>query len=216
MPTGDDGAWIAQARTVPSFECDAVFAVEPSVYIGPDNGMSRMDWETANVRLPPVELARRAADRITTKALLGREAALLAHYRRVIAVAERYGKTRSLRPFPYFRVQPEIVADGQTLTSFSWVDDAHATRTVLDSLVEAASGPARLVHSDLDQGWAVLIVATGSATCLVEWDAEGPPPAGDGLAFDPAELARQASAARSRLQTIHSRLVSAIGRDGWT
>ncbi len=216
VPTDEDGTWITQARTVPSFVCDAVFGVEPSFYVGPENGMSSVEWETANVRLPPVGLACRFADRVTTEELLGHEDALVAHYRRIIEIAGKYDKTKSLRTFPYFRIQPAVIADGHLLTSFSWTDGVHETQTVLDVFVEAAAGPARLVHADQDQGWSLLVVASGVATCLIEWDAEGPPPAEGGLAFDHAELARQASAALERLKIIHSRLVKAIGRDYWT
>ena len=38
VPTDEDGTGITQARTVPSFVCDAVFGVEPSFYAGRDNG----------------------------------------------------------------------------------------------------------------------------------------------------------------------------------
>ncbi len=213
VPNEEDGRWIAQARTVPAFVCDAVFGVEPSFYVGPDNGMSSMEWDTANVRLPPIGLTCRFAGRVTTAELLGQEDALIAHYRRIIGLAGEHGKTRSLRPFPYFRIQPAIFADGQTLTSFSWTDDLHETRLVLDMFVDAATGPARLVHADEDQGWGLLVAASAVATCLIEWDAEGPPPAEAGLAFDRAELARQASAALGRLRIVHSRLVDAMGRD---
>ena len=216
VPTGEDGAWIARARTVSSFLCDAVFGLEPSFFIGPDTGVSSVERDTANVRLPPVGLACRSAGRATTEELLGQENLLVAHYRRIIEIAGEHGKTGSLRPFPYFRIQPAISVDGRLLTSFSWTDDLHETRTVLDVFVEAAAGPARLVHADQDQGWGLFVVASGVATCLVEWDAEGPPPAEGGLAFDPAELARQASAALARLEIIHARLVRALGRDYWT
>lgn len=216
VPTDKDGTWIAQARTVPSFVCDAVFGVEPSFYVGPENGMNSVEWETANVRLPPVDLACRFADRVTTEELLGHEDALIVHYRRIIEIAGKYGKTKSLRPFPYFRIQPAVIADSHLLTSFSWTDDLHETQTVLDVFVEAGAGPARLVHADQDQGWGLLVVTSGVATCLIEWDAEGLPPAEGGFAFDHAELARQASAALERLKIIHSRLVKAVGRDYWT
>ncbi len=216
LPTDECGAWIAQARTVAPFVCDAVFRLEPSFYVGPANGMTSLEWATANVRLPPVDLPRQFADRVATAELLGREDALVAHYRGIIAIAGAHGKAGSLRPFPYFRTQPAIIADGQVLTEFSWNDDVHETRTVLEVLAGSIDGPARLLHDDQDQGWHILIAATGPATCFIEWDAEGPPPVGEGYAFDPAELARQAAAALERLQVIHRRLIGALGRDYWT
>ena len=52
LPHGEDGAWIAQARRVDRFVCEAVFRIEPSFHIGPESGGGSLDWEAANVRLP--------------------------------------------------------------------------------------------------------------------------------------------------------------------
>ena len=215
LPTGEEGAWIARARPVSGFACEAVFAIARSVYVGPENNIERLDWDTANVRLPPVDLPRRFVDRATTAELLGREEVLAAHYRRIVGILEAHGRAGSPGTFPYFRIQPEIVADDAPLTEFSWTDDFHETRTVLEAFVEAAEGAPRLVHWDQDQGWGVRVAVSAVATCLVEWDAEGPPPAGNGLAFDREELARQAAAALERLGIVHARLVAATGRDHW-
>lgn len=119
LPSGEYGAWIAQARRLHVFVCDAVFWIEPSFYIGPDDGMTSLEWETANVRLPPLDLPRQLADRVTTAELLGREDALISHYRRLVEVAEMHSKTASLRPFPYFRTQPAIITSDEVLTEFS-------------------------------------------------------------------------------------------------
>ena len=216
LPTGEHGAWIADARTVTSFECDAVFHIEASFYIGPSDGMASLEWETVNVRLPPVDLPRRFIDRVTTAELINHEDALIDHYRHIIRIAEAHGKSASLSPFPYFRTQPEITAEGQVLTEFSWNDDVHETRTILELLAGADHGPPQLLHDDQDQGWHVLIAATGAATCLVEWDAEDRIPTSQGYAFEPAELGSQAASALERLNVIHQRLIEAIGRDYWT
>ncbi len=215
LSTDEYEAWIAQARRLATFSCDAVFRIEPSFYIGPDNGMTALEWETANVRLPPLELPRQFADRVTTAELLGHEEALVGHYRRVVEIAAAHGKGPSLRPFPYFRIQPTIIADGQVLTQFSWTDDLHETRAVLKMLVQAVAGPPRMLHDDQDQGWHILVATTGATTCFIEWDAEGPPPAEGGYAVDAAMVAGQAGAALDRLTMIHGRLVQALGRDHW-
>jgi hypothetical protein len=193
-----------------------VFRIEPSVYIGPDNGMTSLEWATSNVRLPPLELPRQFADRVTTAELLGREDALLSHYRRIIDVAREHDKTASLRPFPYFRTQPAMVAHDEVLTNFSWNDDLNETNTVLEALVDSGDGNSRLIHDDQDQGWRVMIVTTETDTCFIEWDAEGPPPSVGGYAVDSKELARQAATALDRLRTIHHRLVHDLGKDYWT
>jgi hypothetical protein len=216
LPSGEYGAWIAQARRLHVFVCDAVFWIEPSFYIGPDDGMTSLEWETANVRLPPLDLPRQLADRVTTAELLGREDALISHYRRLVEVAEMHSETASLRPFPYFRTQPAIITSDEVLTEFSWNDDIHETQTILEMLAESGGGAPRLLHDDQDQGWHILIVATDAVTCFIEWDAEGPPPAVGGYAVDAAGLARQAGAALDRLQIIHDRLVRALGQDYWT
>ncbi len=215
LPTDEHEAWIAQARRLATSACDAVFRIEPSFYIGPDNGMTALDWETANVRLSPLELPRQFADRVTTAELLGHEEALVRYYRQIVESAAAHGKAPSLRPFPYFRIQPAIIADGHVLTEFSWTDDLHETRAVLEMLVQAAAGPPRMLHDDQDQGWHILVATTGAATCFIEWDAEGSPPAEGGYVVDSAMVARQAGAALDRLTTIHGRLVQALGRDLW-
>jgi hypothetical protein len=132
--TDEESAWIPQAQRLDIFGCDAVFHIAPSFYIGPDNGMTSLEWATTNIQLPPLDLPRQAADEVETAELLEREDELVSHYRRLIAVAETYGKAASLqRPFPYFRTQPAIVGD-ERVTTFSWNDDVHETRAVLAAL----------------------------------------------------------------------------------
>lgn len=166
--------------------------------------------------LPPVDLPRRFVDRITTTELLGQEAPLIDYYRQVVASAERYCKRSSLRPFPYFRTEPAVIADGAVLTQLPWNDDVNDTRAVLTAFVEAGTGPDRLVHCDVDQGWEILVVAKAPATSWIEWDAEGSPPVEGGFAADREELARLAQAALMRMRIVHARLIEALGHDYWT
>lgn len=216
LPSGDYGAWIGQARRLPVFTCDAVFGIESSVYVGPDNGMTALEWETARVRLPPLDLPRQCVDQITTAEALDREDALISHYRRIVAIAEAQGTSKLLQPFPYFRTRPAIIAGDKVLTAFSWNDHGQETQAILAMLAGADGGAPRLLHDDQDQGWHILIAATDAGTCFIEWDAEGPPPIEGGYSVDAAELARQAGAALDRLQVIHDRLVRALGQDYWT
>lgn len=166
--------------------------------------------------LPPVTLQRQFANCVTTAELLGRETALIEHYRHVVALAERYGNATSLQPFPYFRTKPAIIAGADVITRFDWNDDVDETRTVLQALVDAGAGEDRLEHLDVDQGWEIFIVAKASTTCWIEWDAEGPPPETGGYAIDRVEAACQAAVAMVRMRVIHERLVEALGRDYWT
>jgi hypothetical protein len=211
-----EGAWIAQARPLRSFACDAAFHIAPSIYVGPDNGMTPLEWATANVRLPPVMLPRQFPDEATTMEVLDREDALIGHYRRILQVTEQHGKAASLQPFPYFRTQPAIIADDTVLTEFSWTDDIPETRTVLEILAQSGGAAPGLLHDDQDQGWRILIVARDGSIVFIEWEGEGPPLADGGYAVDSAELARQAGAALERLRIIHERLVLALGRDYWS
>jgi hypothetical protein len=216
LPTGEERVWIDQARTIDAFICDAAFCIESSFYIGPDTGTGTADWDSVNIRLPTLDLPRQRTDRITTAELLGREDALLSHYRGIVRIAETRGKAASLKPFPCFRTQPVIIADEQVLTDFSWNDDVPDTLTILEVLVAAGESPVGLLHDDQDHEWHILIAATGAATCLIEWSEDGPPPAMGGYAFDAVTLARKSDAARERLGIIHGRLVEAMGRDYWT
>ncbi|WP_284946293.1 hypothetical protein [Acidisoma cladoniae] len=216
LPEGEDGAWIASARRLPNFVCDAVFRIEPSFYVGPANGMTALEWETANVRLPPLNLPRQFADRVTTSELLGQEGTLADHYRRLITIADAHAKTASLTPFPYFRTQPAIIVNDEVVTEFSWNDDMHETSTILEIFADSSGGAPRLLHWDVDQGWQIMIVATESETCFIEWDGEGPPPPTGGYAVESAALTVQARAALDRLRTNHDRLVQEFGQDYWT
>ena len=216
LPEGEEGAWIVRARRLPVFACDAVFAISASVRVGPDDGVAGTGWQEANVALPSPGFARQFAGQASTAELLGREEALIGHYRRLVAVARAHGEAGSLGPFPHFRVKPSVVAEGEVVTAFSWTDDVGETRGVLEMLAGSAGGAPRLLHDDQDQRWRILVVATHGVTCFVEWDGEGPPPAEGGYAVDAEALARQAGAALDRLRVVHGRLVAALGRDHWS
>lgn len=211
-----EAAWIEQARRLVAFECEVTFGIQPGFYIGPANDITSADWEAAHVPLPPVDLQRQFSDRITTAEVLGHEAPLIEYYRQVVMLAERHGKRSALRPFPYFRTEPVVIADGAVVTEFPWNDDVDETQAVLTAFVEAGTGPDRLVHCDVEQGWEILVVAKAPATCWIEWDADGPPPVEGGFAVDREDLARLAQAALMRMRTVHARLIEALGHDYWT
>ena len=133
-----------------------------------------------------------------------------------MAIATQHDKIAALRePFPYVSVGPMITRN-EVLASFPWTDDIAATREVLLALAEPTCGSGGLIWDDQDQGWHILIMAVGDVTCFVEWNADGEPPADGGWAADAASLARQAAEGLARLETIHGRLVRALGHDYWT
>lgn len=215
LPIGEGRAWIEQAQTITPFVCDAAFSLEPDFYFGPGNDFTRLEWETSRVNLPVVTIPCQFNEYVTTAEAFDQECALIAYYCRIVEIAAAHGKSDSLKTFPYFRIKPVIIANGQVLTDFSWNDDLHETTTILQHLIDAAHGPARLVHVDEDQQWHIQIATTGASTCLIEWEEGRCPPIGRGYAFNPTEMAGQAVAALERLQTIHRRLVKALGKDYW-
>ena len=216
MPTGAQGAWIAHAKMVRPTACDASFMLEPNFYIGPGNDFTSQQWETARIDLPVIDLPRQFTDRVTTAEALDREDTLIDYYRRIVEIATEYRKTDKLRPFPYFRTRPLLVADGEVLTEFSWNDSIDETSTILQHFADGGQGPPRLLHFDVDQGWKVQIATTGTVTYLMEWGDERYPPTLGGYACDSRELAHQATSALERLHCVHSRLAEAIGFDYWS
>ena len=215
LPTGQHAAWIQQARTMTPFVCDAMFMLEPDFYIGPSNGFTKAEWTSARIQLPSIDIPRQFPESVTTAEGLDREDALIDYYRRIVQAAVAHGRQGSLKPFPYFRTKPAVIANGQVITNFAWNDDLYETRSILQHLVESAEPPARLLHVDEDQGWHIHIATSGTATYLVEWEEGSTPPASRGYAFDSLALAGQAASALDRLQTIHRRLVEALGKDYW-
>jgi hypothetical protein len=208
---------MGQARPLEVFLCDAAFNVTDSVYVGPVDGLSESDWKEARVALPPTGLACRIPGQVATVDLVGREAELIAHYERVITIAEAHGRMASLRePFPYFAVGPTIIGEDQALADFSWSDDVAETKAVLEALAGASRGGDGILWDDIEQGWQLRMAVQGGSVFFVEWDAEGPPPADAAYTVDAAIMARQATEALERLATMHGRLTAALGRDYWT
>jgi hypothetical protein len=216
FPGMADAPWMAVARRLDAFQCDAAFQIAETFYVGAENGFTPREWEEARIPLPPPALPCRIPGLVTTDDLLDREDELIAYYQRLIAVAEAHGKANVLgKPFPYFSVGPRLIGGGEVLAGFLWTDDVPDTRSVLEALAGLEPGATGLVWDDQDQGWRILIAAAGDAAYFVEWNAEGAPPVDGGWVLDAATLARPASEALARLETIHGRLAAALGRDFW-
>ncbi|HEY4254475.1 MAG TPA: hypothetical protein VGM87_24955 [Roseomonas sp.] len=216
-PAADETAWIARARPLGTILCEAAFRIVEDVYIGPADGFTPREWAEARVPLPPPALPCRLPGRVITADLLDHEDALIAHYRRIVAIATRHGKHAALRqPFPWFAVTPVIIGHGEVRAGFPWNDDLDSATAILRALASAGQAPDGTVWDDEDQGWAIRITAMAGTIRGVEWDAEGPPPADAGWAVEAGLLARQAAAALARLDVIQGRLAHALGRDCWT
>ncbi|MGC1304657.1 MAG: hypothetical protein WA840_19985 [Caulobacteraceae bacterium] len=211
----DDDAWIAGATLIHDFACDAVFEVERTLL----RDVGRDDLEALRGPLRAAGLPSVDDGYVATAALVGREQDLAGYYQRLIAVLTRRGRTEALtRPFPHFRVQPLILSAGTGLTEFSWVDSVPETASVLEALAGAPAGADAdgLVWDDLDQGWAVRILARGETTYLVEWNWEDEADVPAGYGFRTDALADQAAGALERLTAMHRHLVQALGRDYWS
>jgi hypothetical protein len=199
----DDAVWTARARRYESFECDAVFNI---VYIVSSDRAPGQD------PMPPAAPEKRPAARV-----IGHEAALIEHYRRVIAAVSAHGDaTRLDRPFPAFSIQPAILIEGEVFTSFTWTDDIDETREILRAFAESRPHSPGVVWDDVEQGWAIRVVSEGEWTFLIEWDWEHDDDPQDAIAMRTVDLAAQAQAALDRLDALHRHLIDAFGRDYWT
>jgi hypothetical protein len=215
IPSGDYGAWMAHARPLPVFECEAMFGIQDSLYVGPRNNIAPGQWETEREPIVPPEIPRRFAGHVTTTEVVGREDALVDYYRGVIDLLRKHDRMDDVRPFPCFRTEPAILSGEALLTEFSWNDDFYDTKAILEILAQSDKAPPSLLHQDCDQGWDIMIVAEGPSIFLIEWDGEGLPPTDKGLRFDAHSMATQAAQALGRFLGIHAYLVDALGQDYW-
>ena len=206
---------MARARPLGPFLCDAAFRIADSLYVGPDHDIGPGDWERLRLPLPldPPDLPCRVANLAAVIDLPGREAALVAHYERLIAEARRHDKPAALaHPFPYFSVTPLLMEADQPVVSFPWTDDVPQTSAVLTAL--AGAGADGMVWEDIDQGWFMRIVARDGALFIAEGDPdEGPDVV---LRVEAGAVVDQARAALARLRTLHAYLIRAFRRDLWS
>ncbi|SHK07176.1 hypothetical protein SAMN02745194_04109 [Roseomonas rosea] len=209
---------MAAARPAARFLCDAFFRIPEDVYVGPDHAITQEDWRGLRVPVPAPNLPLRMPGKVATTDLLGREEGLAEHGARLLEVAGAHGKAASMtRPSPYFTVAPAILGPDGLLATWPWSDTLPEAVLALEALAAAdRAAPGTILWDDEDQGWHLRIIGAGASACLVEWDAEGPPPAEDAWRVDAAELAGQAASALERLRTVHARLVKRLGRDLWS
>lgn len=208
-----DEAWMAWARPLGPFLCDAAFRIADSLYVGPDHGIGPDDWERLRVPLDPPDLPCRVPPLAATADLPGYEPALIAHYERLVAAAQRHGKPAALaHPFPYFSVTPLLLEADRPVVAFPWTDDVPQTRAILTAL--AGAGADGLVWDEIDQGWFMRVVARDGTLFVAEGDPdEGPDVV---LRVEARAVADQATAALARLRTLHAHLTRAFGRDLWS
>ncbi len=213
----DDADWLPRATRIDRFVCDVAFRIVPDVYVGPDNGMSRLQYEKMRVDLAPPGLPVVGPDGVLAESLLGREDQLARYYERLVAIAVRQGKQKSLAtPFPYFSSRPVIRVEGKSLFSFMLYDEFYGVIEVLKALAERRGPECAEVLDNLDQHWAIRILSQNGWTYILEWDCDDDDDVLAGYVFESGELNRQAAAALERYRSIHGRLVERLGHDYWT
>ncbi len=213
----DDADWVPRATRLDRFVCDVAFLIVPDVYVGPDNGMSPLQYAKMRVDLPPPGLPIAEPDGVLTESLFGREDQLARYYERLIAIAAMQGKQKSLTtPFPYFSSRPVIRGEGKSLFSFMLYDEFYGVIEVLKALAERRGPEPAELLDNLDQHWAIRILSQNGWIYILEWDCDDDDDILAGYAFESGELNRQAAAALARYRTIHGRLVERLGRDYWT
>jgi hypothetical protein len=211
-------AWMRTLRSCDSPTCDVFIRLADSVYVGPKNGMTPAQWRDERILLPAPDLPCRLPGRVATAELLGREAELAAHYAALAGILTAHGRAAELgHPSPHFTLHPAVLCGERVLADWPWSDSLPEAAATLGQLAQSSQAPAGTVLLDeQDQGWRLLIVAGPERLKLVEWDAEGPPPASGGWQVPTLALARQAAAALHRLQAVRTSLCRHLGYDPWS
>lgn len=210
---GSDEAWMARARPLGPFLCDAAFRIADSLYVGPDDDIGPDEWERLRVPLDPPDLPFRVPRLAAAIDLPGREAALIAYYERLVAAARQHDKPAALAsPFPYFSVTPLLMEADRPVVAFPWTDDVPQTTAILTAL--AGTGADGVIWDEIDQGWFIRILIRDGTLFIAEGDPdEGPDVV---VRADAGAAAAQAAAALARLRALHAQLIRVIGRDLWS
>lgn len=208
----DTAMWSAAARPCPSFILDAGIAVPAYV----PNCLLPEGLQDAP-KFAPVSLPVTAGFVLTADAT-GREAELIEHYAHVLHAAAGAGwRGDTLRPHSCVEVNILLILPGEHCVVIDMFGAAQlGADAMLQQLADPATVPA-VIYDNLDQGWALRVLIRPADVIVLEWDWEQPATAETvrALRLPRAEVARQAAAARQRLQALHSSLKIAVGMDLW-
>ena len=211
----DDAAWMARAVRVEEFRCDVVFQLSTGIQFCDAATGHIIPGEVASLPVPDLPLIGTSG--VAALDVIGREQGLVEHYRGVVAAFARHGRAAQLRRgAPYFWLRPAIIANDTVLTECSWYDSVPDAEALLRALAGGLGAPEGELWDDLDQGWQIRVVKGRDLVCVAEWDWEERRRPASGLAFDPVQLSREASAALGRLHAVHRVLVEALGHDWWS
>lgn len=217
-PTTRTPGWALRAPRPSTFRLEAVLRIDPTLYVGPANGFTPAEWETAREPLPMDGLTLIAPIAGSGGWLAAGDAraesatfeALVRHGRALVGAAERNAIALTYaRPS---RIRPMLWADGKPVCRFTWCDDLAHTRRILDRLRADAAG---VLYDDMDQGWAIHIVRSGADVVFGESDGAltKRPARSCVVAF--TEIARAAEAAEDALDDVLARL-RREGADAWS
>ena len=205
-----DTDWMATARTVQGFSLDAVLATPDYV-----PGWLLPEGTRDSPLLPPLTIAD-PHGYIRTEDAIGHERELAAHYRAILHAAPGWEKRRASRR-GCFDVDIVIGIAAEDEVRIEMFNGAALGAAELLAVMADPHAAAGVLYDNLDQGWALYMVATEEAVFSLEWDWECPPgeDARRALRFPRRELAAQAASARDRLAHLHGVLKQDLGVDVW-
>jgi hypothetical protein len=206
----DNPEWVTRARPVDGAVIEVGFVISDSFYFGPENDFSLEQWHALQEPLYQPALQRHG-HYVLTNALAENRSELLKHYADVIRMRDKYAKQWLMQP-PYFWMRPLIFSLGAFDISFPWYDTWEETKHLLDALERSGEGE---IFSELEQGWEVAIVASGSRLLIRQGDLDS----GEEqvcVSLDRATLTGQITILRDRCNRILSELRRELGHDYWS
>jgi hypothetical protein len=206
----DTTDWMPSSRPSPPFRLDVCFAAPCYV---PGWMLQNASCKTAPVA--PTPLANDVGY-VLSEAAIGHEAALAEHYRRILVAAPDWRRWRDAHR-GCFEVDLVIRIEGEHDLQLEMFGGAALAAAELLILLADSDAPPDTLYDNLDQGWALRMVATPDAIFTREWDWERPAAEDKprALSFPRRELAAQAANALEQLRQVHGALVRDIGTDLW-
>ena len=207
----DDGSWMGSAQPCPEFRLDAGYAVTHYVpgWLLPVHAPNA----------PPISLPKlpRTAGHVLTVDTIGREAELVRHFAQLPPLPDPVLR-RETAAWSCLEVNLLLCPPGEHPVVADTFGPSRAEADRLLAELADTDTPPAMLYDNLDQGWALRVVVEPEEVFVLDWawDAPDPRHGARSLRLPRPELARQAAAARERLQHLHETLVGALGRDIWT
>lgn len=202
--------WVSRAKPVDAALLEVGFLASESFYFGPENDFSPEQWQSLREPLYQPAVARHQGW-VLTSALAKSPDELLKHYADVIRLRDKHGKRWTRQP-PYFWMRPLVFLPTAFEISFSWYDTWEEATFLLDALESSGEGE---IFSDVEQGWEVMIVASGDRLFVRQGDSDSGEEQ-ECISCDRADLVRQVPPLRSRCEQILAKLRQEFGQDYWS